>query len=92
MICRRNPKEKAALASVAGSYRPAYSSVSGNWYSGSSCDEAAKAVRPFETADAAEGKNSGYRFGDFLLAVDGGALHFRRKRGLPRNALIRRGF
>ena len=27
-----------------------------------------------ETADAAEGKNGGYRFGDFLLAVDGGAL------------------
>ena len=42
---------------------------------GSSCDEAAKAVSALsETADAAEGKNGGYRFGDFLLAVDGGAL------------------
>lgn len=75
MICRRNPKERPPSQAWL-KHRPAYSSRFGQLVlQGSSCDEAAKAVSALsETADAAEGKNGGYRFGDFLLAVDGGAL------------------
>lgn len=39
VICRRNPKERPPSQAWL-KHRPAYSSVSGNWYSGSSCDEA----------------------------------------------------
>ena len=68
-------ERKAALASVAEAQARVQLRFGQLVFQGSSCDEAAKAVSALsETADAAEGKNGGYRFGDFLLAVDGGAL------------------
>ena len=68
-------ERKAALASVAEAQARVQLRFGQLVLQGSSCDEAAKAVSALsETADAAEGKNGGYRFGDFLLAVDGGAL------------------
>ena len=62
-------ERKAALASVAEAQARVQLRFGQLVLQGSSCDEAAKAVSALsETADAAEGKNGGYRFGDFLLA------------------------
>ena len=76
MICRRNPKERPPLKRVVEAQARVFGSVSGNWYSRGV--QRRRRRRRFsalsETADAVEGKNGGYRFGDFLLAVDGGAL------------------
>ena len=64
-------ERKAALASVAEAQARVQLRFGQLVLQGSSCDEAAKAVSALsETADAVEGKNGGYRFGDFLLAGD----------------------
>ena len=60
-------ERKAALASVAEAQVRVQLRFGQLVLQGSSCDEAAKAVSALsETADAVEGKNGGYRFGDFL--------------------------
>ena len=56
-------ERKAALASVAEAQARVQLRFGQLVLQGSSCDEAAKAVSALsETADAAEGKNGGYRF------------------------------
>ena len=74
MICRRNTKERPpSQAWLKHSRRTAPFRAIGT--PGEFVRRGGEGgFGPSETADAAEGKNGGYRFGDFLLAVDGGAL------------------
>ena len=96
-------ERKAALASVAEAQARVQLRFGQLVLQGSSCDEAAKAVSALsETADAVEGKNGGYRFGDFTLEQEAlqylnscspwmAARSLPPEARLPRNALIRRG-
>lgn len=68
-------EKKAALASVAEAQARVQLRFGQLILQGNPCDKAAKTVSALsETSDAAESENGGYRFGDFLLTVAGGAL------------------
>lgn len=68
-------EKKAALASVAEAQARVQLRFGQLILQGNPCDKAAKTVSALsETSDAVESENGGYRFGDFLLTVAGGAL------------------